>query len=445
MKSSRRDFCKSTAGVVAGAAVLSGTSLLASCASSDKVLKVGFIGLRNMGYSNLISFMKNENVICAALCDIDSNVLTSRATFVEKKSGIKPKTFENYADLLKEADIDAVMIGTPDHWHCKIAVEAMQQGKHVYVEKPMANSIGEAKMIVEASEKYDKVVQVGQWQRSGQHWQDAVDYLQSGKLGKVSRVKAWSYTSKSALEVTPNIDVPKGVNYDMWLGPAKAVPFSMNRFHYNHRYFWNFAGGLMADWGVHMLDFAIYGLGIDASPKSITATGGKFSYPDDMREVPDILNVNYEFDGFIINWEHAICQGIANYDIASGVVYECEKGLLKLHRGGWEVIPEKTPGKTWKDKKVPEYKIEAVGPIKGSGDLDSHVRNFLSAINNGDDTRASAKVGLNVVKLVQMGNIAYRTGEKLKWDSENDRFINSDKANSYLMAKYRDEYPLPKL
>jgi predicted dehydrogenase len=181
--------------------------LTSSCNSANDKIVFGAIGLRNMGFSNIKSFLKNPNVECAAVCDIDDEILNSRAKDIEeineerisngeKITQTRPTLYKDYRKMLEDNNIDAVIIGTPDHWHCLQMVDASAAGKHVYVEKPMANTIEEVLIMEKAAKKYKNVVTVGQWQRSGQHWHDAVNYVKSGALGKISRVKAWSYTSK---------------------------------------------------------------------------------------------------------------------------------------------------------------------------------------------------------------------------------------------------------
>jgi len=447
-KSSRREFCKNSTKLAIGAGLVSMLPLTSSCSSNDKIV-FGAIGIRNQGFANVRSFLKNPNVECGAICDIDDEILTRRSADIEKINDAriangekittkKPKHYKDYRKLLEDPDIDAVIIGTPDHWHCLQMVHACEAGKHSFVEKPMANSIEEALIMEKAAKKYNTVITVGQWQRSGQHWHDAVNFVKSGELGKISRVKAWSYTSKTALPVVEDSAVPEGVDYDMWLGPAPKRPFNQNRFHYNFRYFWDYAGGLMADWGVHMLDFALFGM--DAGrPKTITALGGHFAYKD-ARQTPDTMNVLYEYDDFAINWEHSVCLGNGSYGLGHGVVFQGNKGAVLVTRGGWQVIPEKerVEGKI-------VNKIEEKPWTKGSSSLDEHVVNFFDVIRNGGETNCTVEMGKNVAMVTHMGNIAHRTGEKLNWDETTNRFTNSENANALLKPEYSDPWKLPNL
>ena len=448
-KSTRRDFCKNTTKLAIGAGLISIMPITSRCNTANEKIVIGAIGLRNMGFSNLRSFLQNPGVECGAICDIDDEILNSRVVEIEKineeriakgeKITIKkPIIYKDYRKLLENKDLDAVIIGTPDHWHCLMMVHASQAGKHVYVEKPMANSIEETFIMERAAKKYGNVVTVGQWQRSGQHWNDAVNFVKSGQLGKISRVKAWSYTSKTSLPIVPDSAVPAGVDYDMWLGPAPKLPFNQNRFHYNFRYFWDYAGGLMADWGVHMLDYAL--LGMDAKrPKTITALGGHFAN-EDARQTPDTMNVLYEFDGFSLDWEHSVCLGNGPYNMGHGVVFQGNSAALLVSRGGWQVIPEKE----MKDGN-PVNKIEEKLWVKGENSLDEHVANFLDVIRNGGEVNCTVEMGKEVAMVTHMGNIAHRTGEKLIWDDTANRFTNSEKANDLLVPKYSDPWKLPQI
>ncbi len=232
-----------TAAAAGGTAVVTAAPALASIgrkASANEQIRVGVVGCNGMGFSNLRSILKISEVSCAALCDVDRNVLEKRAGEVEEMTGSRPALYGDYRQLLDDKNIDAVIVGTPDHWHCLITVDACSAGKDVYVEKPLANSIEECHVMVAAARRYGRVVQVGQWQRSGAHWADALEFVNSGKLGRIRLVKAWAYQDwMKPIPVVPDEPAPEGVDYDMWLGPAPKRPFNKNRFHFNFRWFWD--------------------------------------------------------------------------------------------------------------------------------------------------------------------------------------------------------------
>ena len=287
MGQNRRDFVKNSMTLFGSVAIAGSLPLQYACKRSgaNDTIRVGLIGCRNMGYGNVTKFILNPDVQVVALCDIDDAILEKRAADLEKfafdneiEGYVKPQLEKDFRKLLDNKNIDAVIIGTPDHWHALMTIRACQAGKDVYVEKPMANSIGEAELMVKAGEKYKRVIQVGQWQRSGPHWIEANEYMHSGKLGRISSIDVWLYGG-NPLPKVPDSDPPPGVDYDMWLGPAPLRPFNANRFHYNFRWFWDYAGGKMTDWGVHLLDMALMMMDIQ-NPHEIISEGGNFVYPD---------------------------------------------------------------------------------------------------------------------------------------------------------------------
>ena len=288
-------------------------------------------------------------------------------------------------------------------------VAACEAGKDVYCEKPIGRTIEECNLMVNAAKKYKRVVQVGQWQRSDPHWQDAVEFIRSGKLGKIRLVRVFSYQGWCpSIPVLADEPVPAGVDYDMWLGPAPNRPFNRNRFHFTFRWFWDYAGGLMTDWGVHLLDYALFGMNVTA-PKSIMAMGGKYGYPDDACETPDSLQTIYEFDGFNVLWDHAIGINDGAYGRNHGLGFVGENGTLVVDRDGWEVIPEVVNGK---------IRMEAIPLKKGTGQgLKNHVKNHLDCIKSRNfNTNASVEIGAHIAKFSALGNIAYRSRKKLVWD-----------------------------
>jgi len=404
-------------------------------APSDR-LNVAAIGINGMGWADLTALLKLPDVNCVALCDVDKNVLDKRVAELAQK-GIKVKAYGDYRKLLEDKSIDAVVIGTPDHWHCLQMTDACAAGKDVYVEKPIGNSIAECRAMVAAQERHQRVVQVGQWQRSQQHFKDAIDFVYSGKLGQIRLVKAWAYMGwMKSIPKQPDGTPPPGVDYDTWLGPAQKRPFNPNRFHFNFRWYWDYAGGLMTDWGVHLLDYALLGMKAE-NPRSIMAAGGKFAYPDDAAETPDTLTTVYEFDGFNIQWEHAIGIDGGPYSRDHGIAFIGNNGTLVLDRGGWEVIPEK-------EKNQP--KMEAVPrQQKVDNGLDLHAKNFVEVIKSRkfSDLHTPVQAGANVAIHAQMGNIAFKTGKKIYWDKEKGEFKDGD-ANKLLAATYHNGYKLPK-
>ncbi|MDF2478576.1 MAG: oxidoreductase [Sphingobacterium sp.] len=423
----RKDFIRNT-GILTAATLFANTKAFGF---QTQTVRVGLIGVNGMGWSNLNAILKVPGVQCTALCDVDENVLNKRAEELKKRN-ITVKTYIEYKELLKANDVDVVIVATPDHWHCLHMVDAVAAGKDVYVEKPIGNSIRECELMVAAAKKYKRVVQVGQWQRSQQHFRDAMAFVHGGKLGKIRLVKAWAYQGwMKSIPVLADAPVPAGVHYDKWLGPAPKRAFNANRFHFNFRWYWDYAGGLMTDWGVHMLDYALIGMKV-ADPVSIMAAGGKFAYPDDAAETPDSLTTVYEFDGFNVQWEQATGIDLGPYQKTHGVAFIGNNGTLVVNREGWEVIPEKG-------------RMEAVAfqPSKDNG-LDKHMVNFIEAVRNksSEVLHAPIEAGAHIAIFAQMGNIAYRSKKKLFWD-KNKRTFNDKDADRYLAKSYQNGYSMP--
>lgn len=439
MNPTRRKFIQHTGTLAAGIGLAGlfpeeGLALVRRHISPNDRIGVGAIGINGMGWSNLSAMLKNNpDVVCTAICDVDSNVLAKRAGELEKNFSMKPVQYEDYQKLLADKNVDVVIIGTPDHWHALMMIDACAAGKDVYVEKPIANSIHECRQMVAARNKYNRVVQVGQWQRSHAHFQSALEMLRSGKLGKIRMVKTWAYQGwMQNIPVKPDGPVPAGVNYDRWLGPAKKRPFNPNRFHFNFRWFWDYAGGLMTDWGVHLVDYALLGMNA-RDPLTVMASGGKMAYPDDAAETPDTLATVYDFGDFIMLWEHAQAIDGGNYGRNHGIAYIGNNGTLVLDRGGWEIIPE---GK----------KMEAMKVAKSDDGLGNNTRNFIEVVKSRDISKlnASIEAGATVATVCQMGNIAYKTGRKLQWDKAKQLFTDPG-ANELIMPEYHNNYKLPKL
>jgi predicted dehydrogenase len=434
MTSTRRNFIKTASVIAAGSALpLDALSKVRMSVSPSDKINVALIGGNSMGWNDLSSFLKNPEIECVALCDVDGNVRNKRTDEIIKMGRPKPKLYNDYRKMLENKDIDVVVIGTPDHWHCLMFCNALEAGKHVYIEKPIGNSIAEINIMQKAVQKHKKIVQVGQWQRSQPHFVDAVKYLKSGKLGRIRICKAWSFVDwKGAVPKVPDSPSPAGVDYKMWLGPAPMRPFNKNRFHQTWRWYWEYAGGELSDWGVHLIDYILYGMG-KAVPASVMAIGGKYAFPDDDMVTPDTMTAVYDFKDFTMIWEHTIGIGLGNWKRPHGMAYTGENGTLVIDRNGWEVFPEK-------------QRIEAVPLQKNVGvGLDLHVRNFLDCLKNNTPQKLNAgiDIGRNVALVAQMGNIAFRTGEKVFWNNDKQQFSTAT-ANKLIIPQYNNGFILPK-
>lgn len=442
--SDRRKFLQNTGMLLAGSSLISSLDNKAFGYFRNRVMpsdqiNVGAIGINGMGWADLTAALKIPGVNVVALCDVDKNVLDKRMGELAKMNidTSKIKTYGDYRKLLDDKNIDFVIIGTPDHWHALIMMHACEAGKDVYVEKPVGNSIIECRAMVAARKRYNRVVQGGQWQRSQKHFRDAVDFIRSGQLGNIRTVKVWCYQGWMKPDIKrPDEAPPAGVDYKTWLGPAKTRPFNASRFHFNFRWFWDYAGGLMTDWGVHLMDYAIFGMNADV-PKSVSALGGDFAYPELYQETPDTLGALYEFDNFNLIWDHAM--GIDNglFGRDHGIAFIGNNGTLELDRGGWEVIEEK---RSEKKVAVPRTKPSDNG-------LDKHMENFITSVKarNHEGLNCPIETGAHIATVCQLGNIAFRSGKKLNWDKSAGKFTDEKVNAEYLMAKYHNGYVLPKV
>lgn len=440
----RRKFLQNSASLLAGSMLLSSFDNSAFAIFKNRIapsdqLNIGAIGIKGMGWANVTAALKVPGVNLVAICDVDQSVIDQRLGDLTKLNvdAGKVKVYHNYKALLDQKNIDAVIIGTPDHWHALIMTDACAAGKDVYVEKPVGNSIEECNIMIKAQQKYNRVVQAGQWQRSQQHFKDAVDFVQSGQLGNIRTVKVWCYQGwMKPGPVVPDTAAPAGVDFAQWLGPAPARSFNASRFHFNFRWFWDYAGGLMTDWGVHLLDYGLLGMKA-GTPKSIAALGGRFAYPDLLEETPDTLTTLYEFDNFNLVWDSAMGIDNGSYGRDHGIAYIGNNGTLILNRGGWEVIEER------------QSKNKVSKPLVVSSDngLDKHWENFVSVVKSRKtaDLHCSIQDGAHVATIAQMGNIAYRSGQKLFWDTSKNRFTDEAVNAKYLMKEYHNGYKLPLL
>jgi predicted dehydrogenase len=438
MNSSRRDFIKNTGTLLTGVALtplISGE--LVACSPPSDTVRIALIGCRGMGLYNLKDHLKVPGVECVAMCDVDENVLNQKAAEIKELTGKTPKLFKDYRRVIDDKSIDAVIVATPDHWHCLPTVHACEAGKDVYVEKPLANSIAECQVILKAARKYNRIVQVGQQQRSGQHWQDAIALVKSQKLGKLRKIKAWGFFEYGRTSPkVPDSPVPAGVDFDMWLGPAAARSFNTGRFHGNWRFAWDYGGGLLTDWGVHLLDIALWA--VDGKmPSSILSAGGIYAYRDNAIETADTQTVIYEYPDLLIEWEHVGGLNKGIYGRHYGVAFIGNSGTLVINREGWEVIPEVEGG-------VP--KIEAV-PLQPADkkDHEKHVNDFINSIKSREKPICDVEIGKNSAMLAHMGNVAYRTGNKLHWDATRNNFGGDAKANAFIEPVYRQPWKFPKI
>lgn len=431
---SRREFIgKSalTASTLAlGATFISSNAKAEIIGANDKI-RLGVIGCGGRGRDVLGVFLTHKEIDCAVVCDVDEAMTNQAASQVEKARGKKPDAVKDFRRVMERKDIDAVLVATPDHWHALPTVFACQTGKDVYVEKPLATSIDEGRAMLEAAKQNKRIVQMGTQWRSGSHQKDAIDFIKSGKLGKISLVRGWAYLDwLPAMGKPADTTPPAGVDYDFWLGPAPKRPFNPNRFHFNFRWFWDYAGGLMTDWGVHLINVMLWGMGME-QPRTVSSTGGVLVL-DDNRETPDTQVTVYEFPRYTMIWEHKVGVNNGPYNKDWGILFNGSEGTLLLSSSGWEIFPERK-----------RNSFEAAKHPAGPDERFPHVQNFLDCMKSREQPVENLEVGHFVSTVAHLGNIAYRTKRKIIWDGDKERIIGDRDADKLVGVKYRKPWELP--
>jgi predicted dehydrogenase len=434
MTLTRRKFIGKTALATLAADSLSSPfirSVRAGEPGANEKIRLGLIGCGGMGQGDLKCFFLNPEVDCAVICDVDDTQIAKGLEICEEKRGKKPDTAKDFRRVLDRKDIDIVLIATPDHWHALPTVMACQAGKDVYVERPLAKTIDEGRAMLTASQKHNRIVQMGSQWRSCQHIIEAAEFVKSGKLGKLAMVRGWAY-----LDWLPSIGKPAdcaspaGTDYEMWLGPAPQHPFNPNRFHFNFRWFWDYAGGLMTDWGVHLINMMLMGAGVEW-PKNVVSSGGKYVL-DDNSETPDSQVTTYEFPNFMLVWEHKAGLGVGLNGRSWGISWSGTEGTIILNDEGWELVVEHRKGNLEPRK------------AKSSGDpRPAHMRNFLDCVKSRKPPVLNLELGHHVSTVAHLGNIAYRTNRKIVWDGTNEKVVSDQEADNLVGVNYRAPWHLP--
>jgi len=433
----RRHFLHTTGCATAALPLLGGLAFSrggrAAEAGANAKVRVGLIGCGGMGKGDLATFFLQPEVECPVVCDVDEARLAEAVKLVEEQRRTTPAVVKDFRRVLERQDVDAVIVATPDHWHALPTVLACQAGKDVYVEKPLATSIGEGRAMLEAARRHQRVVQMGTQRRSSPAYLEAVEFVRSGKLGKVGLVRGWACLDWiKAIGNPPDAEPPAGVDYDRWLGPAPKRAFNANRFHFNFRWFWDYAGGLMTDWGVHLIQVLLWPMGPEP-PRAVMSSGGKYVLTDNT-ETPDTQITIYEFPTYTLVWEHRVSIGVGLYNRPWGMAFVGTEGTLVINDSGAEIIREPT-----KDS------LEARKFAPGNDPRPAHVRNFLDCLKSRQAPAMNLEAGHHVSTVAHLGNIALRTGRKLIWDHAQERIAGDEQSNRLVAVQYRKPWELPYL
>lgn len=398
----------------AGAWPLILTSPIRGNAAPSESPRIGFIGVKNRGMQNLKPLMKHA----VAVCDVDAVVAAGARSAIEK-AGRPCEAYEDYRLLLERKDIDAVVISTPDHWHALQTVHACQAGKDVYVEKPLTLTIDEGRRMVKAARENRRVVQTGSQQRSEAGFRRACELVRSGRLGKLKSVKVG--IPGNNFNVTPASDAapPDVLNYDYWLGPAPWRPYNANRVHYNFRFFWDYSGGQMTNWGAHHLDIVQWALGMDDSGPTLVEGRGS-QKGDPYYEVPDLYDLVYHYPGGTRVYCGTMHRG--------GITFEGENGAIFVNRGKLEVEPQ-------------TLEAASAGEVALERSAD-HYRNWLDCIKSRRKPICDVEIGHRSATVCHLGNMVVRTGRPVRWNPTAERVEGDPMQATMTSYAYRSPFSL---
>ncbi|MCE5249648.1 Gfo/Idh/MocA family oxidoreductase [bacterium] len=413
--------------------------------SPNDTINIAIMGIHGRGMDHVQHYMNVPNVEVAMLCDIDERLFPDALKKIAELGAKPPKTETDIRRVLENKDIDVISIACPNHWHALAGVWACQAGKDVYVEKPASHTVYEGRKLVEASRKYDRIVQTGSQRRSDPLMQEAVDFIQSGKLGKIYMVKACVYRARKAIGRGTTGPVPEGVHYDLFRGPAPWIPFNDNRFHYNWHWFWDTGNGETGNNGPHPADIVRWALNKYDHPRTIQSMGGLYVY-DSEQETPNTqISVMEYADGTMVQLE--VRNHYTNTDgtVREGIIFYGSEGWMQFNLGNtWTTFfgPKNEPGPSM----TREEANTKTGIIISYGrGREPHFNNFIDCVRSRkrEDLKADIVEGHLSAAICHLSNIAYRTGRTLTFDSESERFLGDEDANRYLTREYRYPYVMP--
>lgn len=406
--------------------------------AQDDVVPVGFIGPGGMGSNHLKLLVQRKDVRIDYVCDPDANRLTAAVKVVQDATGKAPKAVKDLRRVLDDKSIQAVWNATPDHWHAPATILACDAGKHVYVEKPCSHNIREGRLMIEAARRNKKIVQVGTQSRSSDHIIQAMKRIKDGAIGEVLVSKAWNSQLRRDIGKVKPSQVPDSLDYDLWTGPATMRPYQSNLLPGIWRWWFEYGTGDAGNDGVHDIDIARWGLGVNTHPSTISALGGKNFFHDD-QQFPDTMYCAFEYPGAGSNgaskqliYEHRIWSPYVQEGHENGNAFYGTKGMLILGKGsGWQMFGPKN---------------KLIEEMKGRFDLPSHQQNFLDCIRSGNLPNADIAEGHLSASLAHLGNIAIRTGKMFHFDPSKEVVLDSPEANKLIRRTYREggHWAIPK-
>ena len=401
----RRFFLKTAAVATAGIAALSHRAFAQSKGANEKLV-LGLIGAGNMGRANMSSLMALPGVEIGAICDVDRKHAEAAATEVVKQGQHAPAIYKDFRAMLERKDIDGVIIGTPDHWHAIPFIAACEAGKDIYCEKPVSHSFVEAKAMAAAARRFNRVVQIGAWQRSVPHFQQAIDFVRSGNMGKIALCRAWNFTLVNPLGRQQATPVPVELDWNFWLGPAPFHDYQPNRCHNTWRWFFETGGGKLADWGAHMIDIVLLGMN-ESDPLTVHSEGGIFVTDDD-RNTPDTMQTLFRFPRWQLQWEHRQWNNRGlDGGKDHGAEFIGEHGTLIVDRKAVRWFPN--------DEEDAE---PAAGPGETVHGPNAHWQNFIECMKSRAKPRSDIESMAKTTMVCHLGNISYQSQSTVKWDAK---------------------------
>ena len=424
----RRAFVKNTGLTISALPLL-------PALSRRNAYSLALIGCGWWGMNILREALRHGNVKLVGLCDVDAKGMEKVRQESKKLNNDSPRLFKDYRDLLHEVKPEIVIIGTPDHWHALPAIEAIKTGAHVYLEKPIGHTIGEGQAILRTARTYDRVVQVGTHRRVSPHNISAMEYLRSGKLGKISQVKAFINYNQAPGTVTPDEEPPESLDWDFYVGPASYQDFNAKIHPRGFRQFLNFANGTVGDWGIHWFDQVLWWTE-EKYPSTVYSDGGRFVKQDNT-DAPDTQMAIFEFETFTLTWEHKLCAPNANTEHNVGCYFYGEEGTLHLGwLDGWTLYPS--------DKKEPVVNTPPKLNLPDHQNISELWSDFMTSIQNKSRPVCDIEKGHLATNMSLLAMISYKLGRSVAWDGDRELILNDPEANAMLKRKYRGpwEYPM---
>lgn len=433
-KFSRRDFIKTasvaSAGLAVGASSISAASYSRINGANERV-NFAVIGLHGRGSEHINSIANCKNAFISHICDVDKREMTKSSKAVLEKFGKAPSEEKDIRVLLEDTNIDAITISTPEHWHAPMTLMGVQAGKHVYVEKPCSHNPAEGEMLVKAESKYNRLIQMGNQQRSSKHTIEAMKKINDGVLGEVYYGKAWYSNNRSAIGIGKVIPVPDYLDWELWQGPAPRVEYKDIYHPYNWHWFWHWGTGETLNNGTHEVDLCLWALGVKF-PKKVTASGGRYHFTDDW-DFYDTLITTFEFDDKMITWEGRSCNNMPHYGRGRGATIHGKEGTLLIDRDGYEIYNNS-------NEKIFDYKKdqrdESMGTGGGGPMTDMHFQNFINAIREGEKLNSPIGEGNVPVTMLQLSNIAWKSGRTLNLNTNSGHIIDDKEAASMWGREY---------